>query len=262
MNLAVHNPNFYTINEHGERVLRNLELENKEKEFTIEKHWKSENGIDDMNYMYFENFQMFGIFDCIGSDYERYGCIIEKGDVVVDIGANVGMFSRRALEKGASRVISFEPMSITYSCLSENVGKEAECHQIAISEKASSIELIIPDNITKLGSGSTENNLKNRTKARIETCKSLSMKDLWDLKIIPDKIDFLKIDCEGGEAHIIPFLDEQRLENIKKISMEYHESLLGSGYREQLVKRAASRGFKHFTLFHGDGGLVQIHLWK
>lgn len=258
----MHNPNFYTIDKQGGKILRNLEVENKEKDFSIEKYWKSENDIDDINYMYFENFQMYGIYDCIGSDYERYGCVLEDGDVVVDIGANIGMFTRRAIEKGASRIISFEPMSLSYSCLVDNVGFQAECHKIAVESNLSIMNFVIPDSLSNLGGGSKENFMHDRETAKKEVCLTLGMLDLWEVGLLPDKIDFLKIDCEGGEAQIIPQLTNDRLSGIRKISMEYHEGLLGSDIREEFTARAASQGFNHFTLFHGDGGLVQLHLWK
>lgn len=258
----MHNPNFYTTDHQGNKVLRNLEAENREKDFSISKYWMQENEIDEINYMYFENFQMYGIYDCIGSDYERYGCVLEEGDVVVDIGANIGMFTRRAIEKGASRVISFEPMSLSYSCLVDNVGFQAECHKIAIESKLSSMNFVIPDSLSNLGGGSREKFIESRKSAKKEVCLTLGLEDLWEIDILPYKIDFLKIDCEGGEAEIIPQLTNERLSNIRKISMEYHEKILGSEIREEFTKRAASQGFNHFTLFHGDGGLVQLHLWK
>jgi len=76
-------------------------------------------GLDDLNYMYWENNECYE-FEAVGSDYERLGCIIEPGDVVVDIGSNIGIFARRALQRGASRVYSFEPSSRIFSCLLDN----------------------------------------------------------------------------------------------------------------------------------------------
>ncbi len=258
----MHNPNFYTIDTQGRKVLRNPQKENTEREFTIEKFWNRQDGLDDINYMYFENYEMHGQFDSRGSDYERYGCILEENDVVVDIGANIGMFTRRALERGASRVISFEPMSIKYSCLVDNVGFSAECHKVAIGNSFSISNFTIPDSISNLGGGSREDLVSGREITRKEICLTASMEDLWKIGMIPEKIDFLKIDCEGGEAEIIPQLSEERLSDIRKISMEYHQGLLGPELREEFTSKARSLGFESFTLFHGDGSLVQLHLWK
>ena len=42
-------------------------------------------------------------------DYFKGDCVIKPGDVVVDIGANVGIFTSLALDMGVSRVIGYEP---------------------------------------------------------------------------------------------------------------------------------------------------------
>ena len=258
----MHNPNFYTIDKFGHKILRNLEQENSDKRFSIDRYHNREDGLDSMNYMYFENFQLHDLFDSFGSDYERYGCVIEEGDVVVDIGGNIGMFTRRAIERGASKVIAFEPMSHTFSCLVDNVGEIAECHKLAIGNEMSTLTFATPDDRSNLGGGSREDFLSGRNKVKEERCISFGLEDLWRIGVLPEKIDFMKIDCEGGEKEIIENLSDERLHNIRKLSMEYHQSILGPELRENFTRKAESLGFRHFTLFHGDGGLVQLHLWK
>ena len=41
-------------------------------------------------------------------EYSQYGVEVEKGDIVVDCGANVGFFTLYALNKGAKHVYSIE----------------------------------------------------------------------------------------------------------------------------------------------------------
>jgi FkbM family methyltransferase len=54
------------------------------------------------------------------------------------------------------------------------------------------------------------------------TCKSINLNDYIKTNNI-EKIDYLKIDCEGAEYEIIESLDEQYLtDNIDKICLEYH----------------------------------------
>jgi hypothetical protein len=51
----------------------------------------------------------------INGDYEKEPlCVVEKGDVVLDIGANKGFFTLNALQKGASKVYSVEPIKNSY----------------------------------------------------------------------------------------------------------------------------------------------------
>ena len=55
----------------------------------------------------------------IHKNYEN----VQEGDVVVDIGANIGMLTAYALQNKASKVFSVEPDVETFKCLSSNVGK-------------------------------------------------------------------------------------------------------------------------------------------
>lgn len=258
-----HNPIFWTIGKDGKKMERDLLKESER--FSLDAYNNGEDGIDDINYIYYEMFQMFDVYDSQGSDYERYGCLINPGDVVVDIGGNIGMFSRRALERGASRVITFEPMTKAFSCLVDNVGYDVEAYNIAISKETSSTKMGVSSRINNLG-GSTlkleELEKENREIIYTEPCITMSLEDLWKLGVLPETIDFLKVDCEGGEKEIIESLTDEHLSRIKKISMEYHAGWLGHELREEFTNRLHNLGFQIFTLFHGEGSLAQLHFWK
>jgi hypothetical protein len=53
-------------------------------------------------------------------EYDRYGSKVEPGDVVIDFGAFVGMFSHFALTKGAKHVYAVEGEKSHYECLEAN----------------------------------------------------------------------------------------------------------------------------------------------
>ena len=257
-----HNPIFWTIGKNGLKVERNLLKEMGDKQFSLEAYNNKERDLDDINYMYYENFNMYDVYESQGSDYERFGCVINPGDTVVDIGGNIGMFTRRALERGASRVITFEPMSKAFACLVDNIGYEAECHKIAIGKEFGVKNLGVPGSFSNLGGSTSMMDLDTRSAAYSENVVSMGLSELWDLGILPERINFLKIDCEGGEKEIIESLTDDQLSKIDKISMEYHATLLGHELREEFGERAGKLGFSGFTLFHGDGSLVQFHLWR
>lgn len=257
-----HNPVFWTINKEGNREKRNLLSEIDEKEFSMEGYYRGERGIDDINYMYHENFNLYELYDSNGSDYERYGCKIDPDDVVVDVGGNIGMFSRRALERGASRVITFEPMSKVYACLTDNVGYDVECYNIAIGKELGTTKIAVTGSVNNLGGSTSKMEMDNKEVIYEEPCITMSLGNLWDIGVLPERINFLKIDCEGGEKEIIESLTDEHLSRIDKISMEYHASLLGHDLREEFGERAIRLGFQTFTLFHGDGSLSQLHLWR
>jgi len=106
------NKKFWTLDKEGKEILRDLEKENEN--FTFLGYW--ENKFDSNNYQYQEMFNSY-LHEDNGCDYERMGCYIKEGDVVVDIGANIGLFAHRAETRGASKVICFEPMTPTFECL-------------------------------------------------------------------------------------------------------------------------------------------------
>ena len=67
--------------------------------------------------------------------YLRHGITIESGDCVVDVGANIGLFSLEAARRGA-KVQAFEPMPATFAALQANaraLGEEnIRAHNLAL----------------------------------------------------------------------------------------------------------------------------------
>src|SRR5689334_4555205 len=54
--------------------------------------------------------------------YDYFGYRVQPGEIVVDVGGNIGTFSVYAAKVcGASRVITFEPVSDNYNLLRRNV---------------------------------------------------------------------------------------------------------------------------------------------
>ena len=106
------NKKIWTLSPEGNEVLRDLKKENEE--FSIDLY--REGKFDANNFQWYEMFNHY-VHDDIGCDYERYGCYIREGDVVLDLGGNIGIFAHRAETRGASKVISFEPVTPTFNCL-------------------------------------------------------------------------------------------------------------------------------------------------
>ena len=69
-------------------------------DFQISPIWDSELAIRGRKNIYNEIW--------VNHEYSRFGVEVMEGDVVVDCGANVGMFSQYAIYKGASKVFSYE----------------------------------------------------------------------------------------------------------------------------------------------------------
>jgi len=147
------------------------------------------------------------------------GFRIEKGDIVIDVGAQIGVFSILAAKKFKAKVISFEPLKENYDILLKNIKINGLKNIIpvrkAICKKNGRAKLYIDE--TNTGGHSI---FLNRDKYEIVDC--ITLKDVFkefDIK----KCNFLKLDCEGCEYEVVLESPKEVLEKIDKISMEFHE---------------------------------------
>ena len=71
-----------------------------------------------------DNALQFLIYEQLKDIYEPLGHEIHKGDIVLDCGANIGIFTRTALSRGASLVVGIEPSPQTLNAFRRNFEKE------------------------------------------------------------------------------------------------------------------------------------------
>lgn len=142
---------------------------------------------------------------------------VQKGDVVVDIGAGVGLFSALALDTGASKVFMIEPSEDLLNTAIRNVSP----HIIG-----KHIPTVIP---IHAAIGKTDVDLGNVFGAKKRApgapeAPLLSLKQLREEHKI-QKIDFLKVAAEGAEFGILHA--EERdfcAENVRHIAVMVHMS--------------------------------------
>jgi hypothetical protein len=60
---------------------------------------------------------------------------VQPGDVVLDCGAHIGLFTRRALELGASVVVAVEISPRNIECLKRNFKTEIQSHRVIVYPK-------------------------------------------------------------------------------------------------------------------------------
>jgi FkbM family methyltransferase len=133
---------------------------------------------------------------------------VQEGDVVVDIGSCIGLFSRLALNRGASKVYAIEPNPTLIETTTRN------CFDHICNQKESKI---VP--INAFMGTDTSNGFGIFDKTKIPT---LSFKQFIKQYEI-DHIDYLKIDCEGGEYDILTTENLGWIkQNVKHIVVEIH----------------------------------------
>jgi len=150
---------------------------------------------------------------------------IRPGDIVVDIGANIGVFTLFAALRTEKKVYAFEPFPGNCRLLKANLSVNAignvQCETAAISDKEGVGKLF-------LGSISGGHLLFDlgaaKTQGRSVEVKTTTLKKTMDENGI-DRIDLLKIDCEGSEGAILSSLPKEYLNRINRIVMEFHDNV-------------------------------------
>jgi FkbM family methyltransferase len=160
------------------------------------------------------------VFGELQSDYYGLEQIkLSVNDIVLDIGANVGMFSIYARKKFGCRVIAFEPVLSNFEQFKMNILmnglslSDIELHNTAITDVEDG-EILIGTPVYNTGGSSAFYHTNPMSPCKTETVD----------KYITDGCTYLKIDCEGGEYAIIPTILD-KLNKFKYIGIEYHKFL-------------------------------------
>lgn len=240
----------YWVNKSEQIVLR--DLYNYSKDFTWEGF--ASGMYDSHNHIVKEVYYTFDDYTN-GCVYERYDCKIENNDVVVDLGANIGVFTNYAYYKGASEVISFEPNKVAFECLLRNKPVGSKVFNMAIGDKIDH---------QKIYTDTYDNTMSAtflKTGDYYDDVSIYTLDYLFEKGIV-NKIDFLKIDVEGYEKKVLDGINDYNLKKVKKISMEFHANYLSDKDSKDIMDRMGSLGFKTFQLFIGNGEIRFYNFWK
>ena len=153
---------------------------------------------------------------------------IKPGDVVLDIGMNIGGFGVLAASKGA-KVIGYEPHLETYLLAVENFkdnGLDAITHQKAVSNNKEESTLYLDRPMRK---GSVYYSMLEAKDASIVKIECEDINDILK-KYKPNKI---KMDCEWKEYDIIMAINDWY--DVEKMTFEYHHRVVHNGITSYVV---------------------------
>lgn len=171
-------------------------------------------------------------------------------DVVVDLGANMGLFSL-FMSPSTQKIYAIEPdlnHCNMFTRILATFGKaNIELHQVAITTEEGSCTMYREENNNT--STSTIHTIQNVVGEFVVPCTRLST-----ILANETQIDFLKMDIEGGESIIItdptfPF------DKIKEIEVSVHPNREISTY--QICDKLAEHGFVWGVTFDGYGPLIR-----
>lgn len=184
---------------------------------------------------------------------------IFDGDVVVDLGGNIGIFNRWAYSQGASKVISFEPDKRYFNLLKKNSDSRSILFNAAVSDKIGTMNLFESNHL-----GGSNLFVFNTTNVNHYPVRTYNLNYLFDVGLV-DKIDFLKVDIEGAEILVFDGISDENLMKVKTIAIEYHHAHLNfdEELRHRFIKRFNDLGFNTFILFLGINNQLQyLYVWK
>ncbi len=128
---------------------------------------------------------------------------VHSGDVVLDCGANVGVFVREALANGASRVVAIEPAPENIECLRRNFASETAAGRVIIYPKG------VWDSNTVLkmqidpGNSAADSFVMHPEHAHAGPELPLTTVDQIVSELKLDRVDFIKMDIEGAERRAL-----------------------------------------------------------
>jgi len=169
---------------------------------------------------------------------------IPAGGVVVDIGANLGLFSLFAARK-ARLVHAFEPCAATFAYLAANTQTAPHIivhnHAVGGAEGRVVLDTSGPPTSYKLTrfeiSDTSSEVVESRTIGAV--FRNLGI----------EHCDYLKLDCEGSEYPILLSADATLLKRIDAIVLEFHDHLSSFSHID-LLQKLASSGFSATVYNH------------
>ena len=185
--------------------------------------------------------------------YQRF-FEVEEGDVVFDIGASSGPFAYHIAKNKPKEIHCFEPEPNLFETLQKNMAQldlPTKVNKFAIAGVDGEIE-------TRCLYDPNETEMHTKEANRVE---GITFKTYIEQNNI-QQIDFMKLDCEGGEYDI--FNDDNMewiLKNIKKIAGEWHLNTVEEKAKFTHFKNTYLKKFTNFRIFAMKGYEITHALW-
>jgi FkbM family methyltransferase len=165
-------------------------------------------------------------------------CAIPSDSLVIDVGANVGVFSLFAA-RFARLVYAIEPAASNYARLVQNTSRVGRIVPLNCACAAR-------DGRGYLDVSGSPVAFSLMTSSSVDTqepVEVVSLASLFERHRI-ERCDYLKLDCEGAEFEIILEADPSILNRVRRIVMEYHDHLSNRYSHLDLLEKLKTLGFQ------------------
>lgn len=181
-----------------------------------------------------------------GREYANYFPFYKQA-TIIDIGGHFGYFSLFASNQAHlnSKIYTIEPSRSNYNQLNKNIqdtGKNnIESFRLAIGDENRNCKLFL---------GTSENHsifhdysLLNQQSGKADHIEMQTLEQ-FILNNQIEKVDFLKLDCEGAEYKIIASTPKSIFQKIDRIVMEFHDVKGEKYHPEDILEKLSSLGFE------------------
>jgi len=171
---------------------------------------------------------------------------------VVDVGANAGYFSLFIFNHSPkAKVFAYEPMAVNFKLLSKYKNENDDLDYTVVNKAVSnSGQGSITLNYDSSDSFTTDASIfEPNSQSDSIVVETTSLQNIInDNKL--QKIDFLKLDCEGSEYNILYNAPISVLDKISIVSIETHKGNAENENREAIIRFLKKNGF--VTKFEND----------
>jgi FkbM family methyltransferase len=189
-----------------------------------------------------------GRFDAGEPEYSMLNDLVDKGDWVLDIGANVGHYTVELarLVGPTGRVIALEPVPEAFAHLAAAVARQG-LKNVTLINAAGSSKLGLAAMHVPLGAHGLPSYYEARLGVEAGDLEVLTLP--LDQLAFPHRVAFAKIDVEAHEVEVLRgmlgLLERDRpLLVIEESSSEIMEVLAGLGYTDEKIDRSPNRIFR------------------
>lgn len=174
----------------------------------------------------------------------------QDGWTVVDIGAGIGEFTIQAgFGMPNSRIIAYEPFPGSFDLLQKNLALN-NIHNVqalckAIWSQAGGLDLDLSGG-EPLMFTSRIPGVSDHQKEGVVRTECITLADVLTINKV-ERVDLLKLDCEGAEYDILLPAAPETLARVERIVMEYHDDLTPHRH-EELVKYLSEQGYQVETV--------------
>lgn len=176
--------------------------------------------------------------------------LVRRGDVAIDIGANLGYYTRPLADIVGERgeVYAVEPVPVIFSVLGRNVRGRQNVHLLNYALGESECEVAMAnDSVAEVGYFGTGRNFISEGRSKSDAVHfTAQMRRGSKLFAELERIDFIKCDIEGYERVVIP--------EMLPIIERHHPTVLietDGDTRREIIKIFSEMGYRAYMLEEG-----------